>query len=170
MKSVLYAAGIVAVAFGFIYYPHQPGTLPARLLDGYLQGQAQLVAVVLRVFDPTVAVQGNHILGRFPLLIVLDCAALDVLALFTGAVVAFPARWSRRGIGLLAGYLVITGANVVRIATLYYVGLHHPASFDVLHEELLQFLMVAVGVGAFAGWAWWSRRPHVNPVTEPAGA
>ncbi len=49
-------------------------------------------------------------------------AACDVQALVTAAVLAFPAPWRKKLIGVLFGLGTVVAANLARIATLYFVG------------------------------------------------
>lgn len=92
--------------------------------------------------------------GPISLRIVLDCAALDAQALYVVTVATFPAPAFHRILGVLIGVSVITAANLGRIVGLYFVGVRWPSSFHVLHEEVLQFVMVLVAAGMFAVWAW----------------
>lgn len=66
-----------------------------RLFDGYLAGYARAAGALLSLFDPAVRVSGPEIHGRYPLVIVRDCDAMEVNILFVSAVLAFPAGWAR---------------------------------------------------------------------------
>lgn len=139
--------------YGLLYYPYRDGSFPERVIDGYLALLARVSAGCLSAFDSTVSVQGVFILGRQPLQIVLDCAALDALALFAATVLAFPARFRVKLAGFLAGGAIIWGFNVLRIVLLYMTGVKWPQLFDVLHEDVMALLLVLVSVGCFAVWA-----------------
>jgi exosortase/archaeosortase family protein len=153
VRRFLLVGGVVLAAlYALIYFPYGGAALPARLLGGYLRLEARVAGGLLALFDRTVSVRGDLIEGRFPLRIVLDCAALDAQAVFAAAVVAFPAPWPRKLKGLGAGLLVISLFNLVRIAFLYVVGARWPASFRAVHEEVMPVLLVVVVCGAFALW------------------
>jgi len=102
-----------------------------------------------------VRVVGHDIVGRTSLTVAKNCDAMDVCLLFASAIVAFPARWSRRLAGIAAGILVLTTINVLRIASLYYVDLRWPAAFDVIHAEVWPLALVALAVAAFLWWSRW---------------
>jgi exosortase/archaeosortase family protein len=143
--------------YAFIYFPHDQASLTGRALATYVTWQAAAVAAILGLFDGTVSVAGHHIAGRFPLDIVLDCAALDVQALYGVAVLAFPgAALASKGVGLIGGLAVITGFNLLRMVALYAVGVSAPESFGFLHEEVFQLLMVAIAAASFWIWTSWS--------------
>jgi exosortase/archaeosortase family protein len=119
---------------------------------------------MVRLFDPGAAVGGELgdlgtlIVGRFSLRIVLDCAALDAHALLAAAVLAFPVAWRRRIAGVVAGTPIVGAINVIRIVILYVAGVRWPDAFHVLHEEVLQLLIIVSTFLVFAAWIVWARR------------
>jgi exosortase H (IPTLxxWG-CTERM-specific) len=155
LRFALRFLALGALFYLALYYPHDRASLPARLLGQYVELQARLAAGLVRLFDRGVTVSGNLITGRFSLAIILDCAAIDAQALYAATVLAFPAPWRRKLAGLAAGLAVITAVNLVRIATLYFVGVHWPRTFDFLHEDLFQLGIVAAACASFALWALW---------------
>lgn len=157
LRFIVRAALLMGTFYLLLYYPYREGSLPERLLFRYLGLLASVSGGILSLFDSSVSVQGVFILGRQPLHIVLDCAALDALALFAATVLAFPARWRVKLAGFLAGAAVIWGFNVLRIVLLYLAGVKWPQLFDILHEDVMALLLVLVSVGCFAVWAVRSR-------------
>jgi exosortase/archaeosortase family protein len=151
------AAALMFVFYALLYYPYPPGSLPVRAFGWYLHQIARSSGAIVRLLDNTVVVSGDLIQGRFSLRIVLDCAALDAHALFAAAVLAFPAPWSRRAAGIVAGSAVVALVNLARISLLYVVGLRWPASFHLLHEEVLQLAIILATFLAFGGWILWAR-------------
>ncbi len=158
LARFLAGAGAVAAAlYAVLYFPYATGTPGNRALTKYVHILAGATAAVLRAIDYDVIARGTFIGGRFPMEIVLDCSALDVQAVYVAAVAAFPACWRARVSGAVGGLLAINVANLARIVLLYLVGVHRPASFHFLHEDVLQLAMVAVGGASFAAWLLWSR-------------
>ena len=73
--------------------------------------------------------------------------------LFTSFVLAYPASWRARLIGLALGVPLFFAVNVLRLATLARVVEVYPGAFFYLHEYVWQgILTVVVLVGAI-GWA-----------------
>jgi exosortase/archaeosortase family protein len=162
-------AALLMVAFySVVYYPHADGSVAGRLLLRYLESLAWISGACLSLVDSQVSVQGVFILGRAPLQIVLDCAALDALALFAASVVAFPAPLRRKLVGFVVGGAIIWGFNVLRIVLLYVAGVRSPRLFDVLHEDVMAVLLVLVSVGCFAVWAALSRHLFVRRAARVA--
>jgi exosortase/archaeosortase family protein len=126
----------------------------------YLAMYARLAGLVLRLFDAGVRVVGNDIIGRTTLTVAKNCDAMDVSLLFAAAVVAFPARWPRRLVGIAAGVGVLAVVNVLRIASLYFIDLHWPGAFEVIHAEVWPLAIVAFAASAFVVWSRWAQAPQ----------
>jgi exosortase/archaeosortase family protein len=147
-----------------LFHPYAPGTLAFRCIEGYLQLVARASALVLRAAGEPVSVEGTTVTGRFPFEVVLDCAALDAQALFAAAVLAFPAAFGRKLVGLGAGFLAIALINVGRLVALYFAGVRSLELFRVLHEEVMVLLVIACVCGLFFSWA--RRSGSALPVPE----
>ena len=152
-KFVVRAALLMVAFYAVLYYPYSDGSFPARLLTRYLELVATISGATVSVFDPQVHVQGVFITGRQSLQIVLDCAALDALALFAATVLAFPASIRVKLTGLAAGALTISTFNVLRIVILYAAVMKSHDVFTFLHEDVMALFIVLVSIGCFAAWA-----------------
>jgi exosortase/archaeosortase family protein len=165
LRYVLKALFWMLLLCGLFFYPYADGSWPSMAIDGYLRGIAQASAFVIRRFSPEVGVHGRHISGAFPLEIVKACSLLDAQAFYVGAALAFPSKPLRRLAGIVAGASLLALLNVLRIAALYFIGLHVPQHFDALHEEWLPAILVAAACLTFAGFVHWAARSD-----EPAAA
>jgi exosortase H (IPTLxxWG-CTERM-specific) len=155
----------VAGALSFAYYfPYQSGSLPEVWLGAYLRTYARCAGAVPSRFDSTVSVSGLDLSGRFPIRIARDCDGLEVDILFASAILAFPASWRRRLMGLAAGIAILASANLVRLCTLYFVGVWSPRAFDFAHREGWPILFIFIALAIFAIWA------SATKQSEPAGA
>jgi exosortase/archaeosortase family protein len=142
--------------YALLFHPYPERSWPGNALASYLELVANSSATLLRWCGEQVSVDGSTVLGRFPYVVVLDCAALDAQALFAAAVLAFPAAWRHKAIGLAAGLAAIFGLNVARLALLYFAGAHSLRLFQVLHEEVLVVFVILLVCGWFALWASWA--------------
>ncbi len=77
------------------------------------------------------------------------CNGLEAVLIYAAAVVAFPATWRKKSLGVLAGFLVIQSINVLRIVGLAYSGVHYRKFFDVIHIYVAQGIMIAIAFGIF---------------------
>jgi len=105
--------------------------------------------------------EGTHVVGteirsdRFAVNIENGCNGVETALLFGSAVLAFPAPWKRRLIGLLLGLVAIQLVNLVRVVSLFWIGVHRPSLFSSSHTVLWQSVVVLCGVLLFLLWATW---------------
>jgi exosortase H (IPTLxxWG-CTERM-specific) len=133
----------------------------------FTAGIASVSAKVLNVLGENVEVTGTEIRANsFGVNIENGCNGVETALLFGAAVLAFPAAWKRRLIGLGAGFLAIQVLNLFRVVTLFWIGLHRPALFNSSHTVIWQSVVVLFGVLLFLIWA--SRERRLSPEPAPA--
>ncbi len=146
--GVTYAA-VAGVLFAIYAFPFELFGAQRDWLEGYLEFFAWLSGAALGLVDQGVSVTGTVISGRFPLQIVRNCDAAEINILFGSAVLAFPAPFARRLACLGVGLTLLVGTNVLRICSLYFVGVYRTSWFKVAHEEMWPLLMVVVATLLF---------------------
>ena len=120
----------------------------------FTAGVARVSAAALRVLGEDVGVSGTEIhSSRFAVNIENGCNGVETALLFGAAVLAFPAPWVRRLLGLAAGFVAIQLINLVRVVSLFWIGAHRPALFTLSHTVLWQSIVVLCGVLLFLAWA-----------------
>ena len=93
--------------------------------------------------------------GRFYSFIVIpDCGAIEVMAIFFAAVIAFPATWPSRAAGLAAGLPVMYLVNIFRLSCLACIGALDRSGewFDFFHEYVWQAVYVIFVVVVWLAW------------------
>jgi len=148
-----------SVLLAIYYFPYAEGTVMKHWIASYLHAYAAVGGAVLHWLDPSVQVHGQDIVGRYSLRIVRTCDAMDVEILFVSAVLAWSAPWRRKAMATIVGATMLFVVNVVRICSLYYIGIYVPAYFTIAHHELLPALVLVVAVGAFILFTAWAQRP-----------
>jgi archaeosortase B (VPXXXP-CTERM-specific) len=89
----------------------------------------------------------------FSYAVVEECTAFALVFLYGAAVLAYPATWRQRVVGLAVGIPALFALNLIRLVTLAWVGLHIPERFEAVHLYWWQgFLIAFTGLGWFA-WA-----------------
>ncbi|HYQ17316.1 MAG TPA: archaeosortase/exosortase family protein [Polyangiaceae bacterium] len=140
---------IGGLAFAIYAFPTELLGSRQDWLSWYLAGYARLAGGLLRLFDPSIVVAGNVIEGRFPLQIVRTCDAAEVTILVSAAILAFPGRARQKLLALSVALPSLVAANLLRICSLYFVGVHRPNWFKASHEEIWPLLLVMFAAFVF---------------------
>jgi exosortase/archaeosortase family protein len=85
--------------------------------------------------------------------IIGECTAYYPCAIFISAVVAFPARWTRKAIGVGVGLPTLLLINQIRLVSLCYIQHWIPEYFETLHILVWQSLIVVLTVVLWLVWA-----------------
>jgi exosortase H (IPTLxxWG-CTERM-specific) len=88
------------------------------------------------------------------------CNAVNVTILLWSAVLAFPASWKMRLLGIGAGTLIIQVVNIFRFISLFYLGQYSMTWFDFAHAYLWESLIVLDTMVVF--WYWVTRVLRFN--------
>jgi exosortase H (IPTLxxWG-CTERM-specific) len=116
---------------------------------------------VLKVVGQQVQRTGTVIHGaKFAVDIKNGCNGIEAVVFLCAAILAFPAPWRARGLGLLASIVGIQVLNIIRIAVLYLIGVYDRPLFDMFHLGVWQSIIFGAAVLIFLTW---TRRvqPHV---------
>jgi len=117
---------------------------------------ARMAAVVLGVLGEDISVRGCELVSpRFAVTIYNGCNGLITSLIFVAGVLAFPARWRARAIGVAVGLVLIQIINLVRIVSLFYIGMFLPHLFNEAHVFVWQSVVILSGV---ALWIYWAHR------------
>ncbi len=162
-RPVFRFISLVTVLMGFFYtmfyLPDWEAGLKSSLMPSYLRGYAKVTTLVLRGLGHDARVSGSSIVTPdYSVRIAQECSALEPTALFLAGVLALQVRRGTRWKGVLLGVLLLAVTNVVRIVTLFYVGIYRPEYFDVVHIDVWQALFVVLAIGYWALWAFWATK------------
>ncbi|MDP4149804.1 MAG: archaeosortase/exosortase family protein [Bacteroidota bacterium] len=155
--------------------------LPGRVLDGPLtfavgKGAAATLDFVTRSqsftakdairFEPEGRAHYYHVMeidaGRQPALSIADvCNGLELIVLYIGFILCFPAKAWRRLVFIFTGASLIYLVNVARCAGLTLIYLHSPALLDFSHHYLFTFLVYGF---VFFLWYIFTHKPVLTHV------
>ncbi len=148
-------ASVAAAGFGLYCFPYASDGPVEEFFRAYLSLYARIAGAVLRLFEPSVTVVGSVIVGRSSLEIVKNCDAMEVIILFGAALFAMGGPSRRSAAALAAGIAILVALNILRICSLYFLAIHWPSAFEVVHLEVWPLLLIAFAVGVFAIGARW---------------
>ena len=152
LRFVLKFGILMALFYGLSATPYYD-----RMLYSYLEANAWLSNSILNGFGQHTHVSGVSIESpQFAIVIRRGCDAAEPTWLFSAAVLSFRAPLIRKLPGVLAGIVVLQVLNLLRIVTLYWIGLHLPDVFNSAHMEVWPTAFVVVAIVLFICWIEWS--------------
>jgi exosortase H (IPTLxxWG-CTERM-specific) len=122
---------------------------------------------VIRLLGEETTLEGVDVIGKgVAISIREECNAIPAIFIFFAAVLAFPAPWKKKALGLALGFPAIFAVNTVRVVTLYYAAKYLSRDlFEALHLYVWQALVI---IFAIFTWIFWADR--VAPAKRPPAA
>ncbi len=145
----------------------------SALVVPWTQALVRISADLITFFDPRVAVFGNVLQSTtngFALSVRSGCNGVEATMILIAAMLAFPASWKHRVIGIIAGLVAVQLLNIVRVISLFYLGQWNMPVFDWAHSYLWPALIM---LDVLIVWMIWIRTlPRVSSDLgrPPAGA
>ncbi len=93
--------------------------------------------------------------GEFEVDVAPACSGAVPMSIYLSAVLAYPATWASRRLGVGLGIGVILIVNIFRVSALFLIGLYHHQLFHETHVYVAQALVICVAV---ALWLFWATR------------
>ena len=159
--GVLLAAFYVFIAFAPFY--------SKRFVPWHHHLIAKVSGGLLAVLGQDITVTGASISSpAFSVSIIRGCDAVEAIALYVCAVLAFPLPFLKKLPGMIIGALLLLILNLVRIVSLFLIGVYSPKIFALTHLDVWQALFMFFAVLLWILWLLWATRSQV--VTQPASS
>ncbi|MCP4613152.1 MAG: exosortase H [Planctomycetes bacterium] len=130
---------------------------------------AKVSGALLAVLGQDITVTGKSIHSpRFSVRIIRGCDAVEAIALYVCAVLAFPLPFLKKLSGIIAGTLLLLILNLIRIVSLFLIGVYSRRIFDLMHIDVWQAIFIFFAVLLWILWLLWATRSQV--VTRPASS
>ena len=121
---------------------------------------------IATLFDSHVAAAGRILRSTangFAVSIEAGCNGIEAAIVLIAAMLAFPAPWRHRAIGILVGLCAVQALNVLRVISLFYLGQWNASAFEWAHLYVWQALIM---LDVLVVWLVWIRT--LPPVAAPA--
>ncbi len=125
---------------------------------------AAICAGIVKLFDPQVLAHGKVLQSAdngFAVAIEAGCNGVEATIVLIAAILAFPASWRNKLIGLAVGIVAVQGLNIVRVVSLFYLGQWNFKVFEWAHLYVWQALIM---LDVMIVWLLWVRAlPRAAP-------
>jgi exosortase H (IPTLxxWG-CTERM-specific) len=119
----------------------------------FTAGLARISGGALNLIGERVHVDSTVIAGpKFAVDIRGGCNGLEAVVFVCAAMLAFHAPLRKRLIGAAAAAIILEALNVIRIDSLYLLGVYHRKVFEMFHLAVWQTLMFGAAVLLFLIW------------------
>ena len=133
------------------------GPVQASLVMPFTGLLADTSALLVKLFDTNVIAYDNIIQSTsngFGVAIMPGCNGVEAVIILIAAILAFPAPWKAKLIGLCVGIVAIQAVNLIRIISLFYLGQWNMKWFEFSHLYLWQALIM---LDVLVVWLLWVR-------------
>src|SRR6266568_3033736 len=124
---------------------------------------------IVKLFDPEVLATGKVLQSAsngFAVSIEAGCNGVEATIVLVSAILAFPAPWKRKLVGLAIGIIAVQGLNIIRVISLFYLGQWSFDAFDFAHQYVWQALIM---LDVLVVWLLWVRTlPRAAPAYAAA--
>ncbi len=134
----------------------------AGVFPSYFHVNAELSGLILGFLGQDVRVAGDSISSTaFSVSIRRGCDAIEPIALFICAVLAFPTPFLRKILGIIAGVFFLVILNLVRVVTLFLIGVYFPKVFHLVHIDAWQALFIILTIIFWVLWLRWATQSQI---------
>ena len=116
---------------------------------------AAISAGITQLFDSNVQSHGivlQSMTNGTAVSIQPGCNGVEAMICLTAAIIAFPATWKQKAVGLFFGFIAIQLLNIVRIISLFYLLQWNKEWFEWAHLYLWQALIILDALIVFIIW------------------
>jgi exosortase/archaeosortase family protein len=156
LRAVVIFAVLMGMFYGLIHSPY----VGADPFQPHLGLVARSTGAVLGVLGQEITVNGTSVSSPdFSMEIVRGCDAIEPTAAFVAAVLASPVAFWAKIPGILIGAAAMLVINLIRLVSLYFVGVHFPKVLDIMHLDVWQATFVVLAICFWTIWVQWATRP-----------
>lgn len=125
-----------------------------RVIEPFTAAIARAGGATLNLLGQQTKMSGTIIRSdRFAVNIRNGCNGVEAMLIYFAAVLAFPAPWKSRLLGVGLGFLAIQLVNLIRVVALFLTGVYLPKLFDSSHTVIWQTVVILSGVLLWILWA-----------------
>lgn len=155
---VLRFVGLFAFFMSLAYACEITPSIRKHVFPAYLRHNAWVSGVILRGLGEDASVHRQSISSpRYALEVQHGCNALLPTALFVSAALASPVSFALKIPGIVLGTLALMLMNLVRIVSMFYLGVYMPKFFDSVHAHVWPGIFICLSLFLWITWAVWAR-------------
>lgn len=117
---------------------------------------ANCSSILMNIFGAGSKVDGYTLFtSKFSINVVDGCNGIYATAILVSGVIAYPASIRYKFYGIVFGFTAVFLVNLIRVISLFYMGLHFPDIFQEVHVYVWQPIII---LWAIVVWNFWSKK------------
>lgn len=149
---------IAGILFALAYF----WTGGMQALEGWTAG---VTAFLLSLFGYPASASGQMCsVGSLVIQIIPECTGVFEIIVFSAVLLAYPAPWRKKLLGIVAGLVILTFLNLLRLLILGMIGFSNQELMEWIHLYLWQLTLIAFVVGLFFAWLAWIQPKKIIPL------
>ncbi len=138
---------VIAFQFNFV---HENVVVP------FTAFVAHCSSILMNIFGAGSKVTENTLsTSKFSINVVDGCNGIYATAILISGVIAYPASLRHKFYGIIFGFTAVFLVNLVRVISLFYMGLQFPDIFQEVHVYVWQPIII---LWAIIVWNFWSKK------------
>ncbi|UCE66791.1 MAG: exosortase H [Candidatus Zixiibacteriota bacterium] len=138
---------IIAFQFNFV---HETVVVP------FTAFVAHCSSILMNIFGAGSKVTGYTLsTSKYSINVVDGCNGIYATAILISGVIAYPASLPHKFYGIAFGFTAVFLVNLIRVISLFYMGLHFPDIFQEVHVYVWQPIII---LWAIIVWNFWSKK------------
>lgn len=133
----------------------------SRALELTAVGFATISFAILSPLDASLAQHGDTLWSTSAgsaVTVHTACTGYEIISVVTVFMLAYPASFRSRVLGICGAALLMSFVNLSRIVSVYWISTHHPTMMTLAHEEVWPIFLNLSAVGALVGWFLWLKK------------
>ena len=161
VRAIVLFVVLMGLFYGFVHTPANETTA----FRPYLALIARVVGGTVGLFGYDISVAETTVHApQFSMEIVRGCDAIEPVATYIAAVLASPVGVWPKLPGILVGTAGLMLINLLRIVSLFFVGVYYRNAFNLIHEGVWQAAFVVLAIVFWAVWVQWATTPKPLPI------
>lgn len=149
--------GVFLVLIIVFYWLWQGISFDGPFFGSILNTNAHISSFILNIFGyETKVLAGEVSSSTFRVSIKAGCDGIEPTFFFIAATLAFPISIKKKLPGLLIGTLALFFLNIIRVITLFILGVHNKSIFEFFHVGVWQAIFIIAGIVFWLFWVYWA--------------
>ena len=117
---------------------------------------ARCSSILMNIFGAGSTVSGYTLsTPKYSINVVDGCNGIYATAILISGVIAYPSSLRNKLYGIAYGFIAIFLVNLIRVISLFYLGLNFPDIFQEVHVYVWQPIII---LWAIIVWSFWSKK------------